>query len=155
MVGEGQVPDKDAMIYAANPWAIPFDHKDSDPPRLLQAGYTVGPPNVSVNVKAMKVVGSGYEFRGVIEKTRKKEGEEGKKIPTGVFQQKEYARLSGLLCSRAEAVNRPANFQFAPNLNATVRLPERFRLQGTYYATKPVENGYQVTPMFEQRAKLF
>ena len=37
----------------------------------------------------------------------KKEGEVGEKIPTGVFQQKEYAWLSGLLCSRAEALNRP------------------------------------------------
>ena len=42
---------------------IPFDHRDSDPPRVLQAGYTIGPPNVTVDVKAMKVVESGYEFR--------------------------------------------------------------------------------------------
>ncbi|MGO9576947.1 MAG: hypothetical protein ACLPTQ_21770 [Terriglobales bacterium] len=41
----------------ARAWAIPFDHRDSNPPRILQAGYTVGPPNVSVDVKAMKVVG--------------------------------------------------------------------------------------------------
>ena len=35
------------------------------------------------------------------------------------------------------------DFQLAPNLNATVRLPESFRLRGTYNATKTVENGYQ------------
>jgi hypothetical protein len=158
-LAKGTVSDKDAMVYAINPWAIPFDHRDSNPPRILQAGYTVGPPNVSVDVKAMKVVGTGYEFRGFIQKARKKEGEEGEKIPTGVFQQKEYAWLGGLLCSRAEAVNRPpkmgGDFQLAPNLNATVRLPESFRLRGTYYATKPVENGYQVTPTFSQWATVF
>jgi hypothetical protein len=47
------------------------------------------------------------------------------------------------------------DFQLAPNLNAIVRLPESFRLQGTYYAAKPVENGYQVTPMFSRWATLF
>lgn len=158
-LAKGTVSDKDAMVYAINPWAIPFDHRDSDPPRILQAGYTIGPPNVSVDVKAMKVVGSGYEFRGFIQKAPKEKGREGEKIPTGVFQQKEYAWLSGLLCSRAEALNRPAkmggDFQLAPNLNATVRLPESFRLRGTYYATKPVENGYQATPTFSPRATLF
>ena len=90
-LAKGTVSDKDAMVYAINPWAIPFDHRDSDPPRILQAAYTIGPPNVSVDVKAMKVVGSGYEFRGHIKKTPKEEGKEGAKIPTGIFQQEEYA----------------------------------------------------------------
>jgi hypothetical protein len=101
---QGTVSDKDAMIYAINPWAIPFDHRDSDPPRILQAGITIGPPNVEVDPKAMKVVGSDYEFRGFIQKAPKEEGKAGEKISTGVFQQKEYAWLSALLCSRAEAV---------------------------------------------------
>jgi hypothetical protein len=155
----GTVSEKDAMVYAINPWAIPFDHYDSDPPRVLQAAYTVGPPNVSVDVKAMKLVGSGYEFRGFIQKTSKEDGKEVEKIPTGIFQQNEYAWLSGLLCSRAEATNRPSemgdDYQLAPNLHATVRLPESFRLRGTYYATKQVENGYQVTPTTSKWATVF
>jgi hypothetical protein len=80
------------------------------------------------------------------------------KIATGVFQQKEYAWLSGLLCSRAEALNRPAkmggDFQLAPNLNATLRLPKSFRLRSTCYAANAVDNGYQVTPTFSQWATL-
>ena len=40
---KGTVSEKDAMIYAINPWGIPFDHRDSDPPRILQAGYTIWP----------------------------------------------------------------------------------------------------------------
>src|SRR5437899_5229073 len=34
---------------------------------------------------------SGYEFRGFIQKAPKEKGKEGEKIPTGVFQQKDYA----------------------------------------------------------------
>jgi len=158
-VAKGTVSHKDTMVYAINPWAIPWDHSDSDPPRILQAAYNVGPPNVEVDPTSMKVVASGYEFRGFCRKAPKQQGEEGEKVPTGVFQQKEYAWLSGLLCSRAEAVNRPAemgaDFQLAPSLHATVPLPEGFRLQGTYYATKQVENRYQVTPIPVARATLF
>jgi hypothetical protein len=149
-LAKGTVSSKDAMIYAINPWAIPFDRTDGDPPRILEAGYTIGPPNVSVDVKAMKIVGSGYELRGFIQKAPKVEDQPGEKIPTGIFQRKEYGWLSGLLCSRAEAVNRPAligcDFQLAPNLNAIVTLPESFRLRGTYYATKRMGVGYRITP---------
>jgi hypothetical protein len=158
-VAKGTVSDKDAMVYAINPWSIPWDHRDSDPPRILQAAYNVGPPNVEVDPTAMRVIGTGYEFRGFIRKAPNEQSPEGEKVSTGVFQQKEYAWLSGLLCSRAEAVNRPAeigaDFQLAPSLNASVPLPEAFRLQGTYYATKQVENGYQVTPTAVRWATLF
>ena len=158
-LAKGTISNKDAIIYAINPWAIPFDHRDSDPPRILQAAYNVGPPNVTVEPGSMKAVGNGYEFRGFIQKSPKAQNQVGEKIPTGVFQQKEYAWLSGLLCSRAEAVNRPAemgsDFQLAPSLHASVRLPEAFRLQGTYYVTQRVENGYQVTPIIVPRATLF
>ena len=158
-LANGTVSEKDAMVYAINPWAIPFDHTDSDPPRILQAAYNVGPLNVEVDPTSMKVVGTGYEFRGFIRKAPKGQGQEGEKIPTGVFQQKEYGWLSGLLCSRVEASNRPAemgtDFQLAPSLNANVPLPEGFRLQGTYFATRLADNGYQVTPTAVPRAKLF
>jgi hypothetical protein len=158
-LANGTVSNKDTMVYAINPWAIPWDHTDSDPPRILQAAYNVGPPNVEVDPNSMKVVGTGYEFRGFIRKAPKDQRQEGEKIPTGVFQQKEYAWLSGLLCSRAEAVNRAAemgaDFQLAPSLHANVRLPETFRLQGTYYATKQVENGYRITPTAVRSATLF
>jgi hypothetical protein len=158
-LSKGTVSDGDVMIYAINPWAIPWDHRDSDPPRILQAAYNVGPPNVEVDPTSMKIVGTGFEFQGFIQKAPKKQDEKGEKIPTGVFQQKDYAWLSALLCSRAEVVNGPAeigaDFQLAPSLNATVPLPDGFRLQGTYYATKQTETGYQVTPTLVGRATLF
>jgi hypothetical protein len=154
----GTVSNRDVMIYAINPRQIYWDRRDSDPPRILQAAYNVGPPNVEVDPTGMKVIGTGYEFRGFITKAPKPPAKEGTKIPTGVFQQREYNWLSGLLCSRAEAVNGPAelgaDFQLAPSLNATVPLPAGFRLQGTYYATEKIENSYKVQPIVVPRPTL-
>jgi hypothetical protein len=79
----------------------------------------------------MKVVKTGYEFRPGIAKANKSD------VSTGVFTQPEYDLLSGLLCSRVDACNRPAtlgdDFQFAPNPNAKYPLTEEFRLRGTYF----------------------
>jgi len=158
-LAKGAVSEKDVMIYAINPWEISWDHKDGDPPRVLQAAYTVSLPNITIDRASMKVIGTGYEFRGFIRKALTKECPKGPKVTTGIFQQKEYAWLSGLLCSRLDATNRPgemgANFQLAPNLHAKAPLPEGFRLQGTYYATKQVDIGYQVTPVTVSRPTLF
>jgi hypothetical protein len=34
-VKKGIVFEKDAFVIAINPWAIPWDHRDGDPPRIL------------------------------------------------------------------------------------------------------------------------
>ena len=143
--------DKDAFVIAINPWAIPFDHTDTDPPRILQAGYRLGAPYVEVNPKEMKAVGAGYYFRSVIQKKPKTSGkEDGEKVSTGVFQDEHYHGLSALLCSRAEVANRPSemggDFQLAPDPNAAAPLPNGFRLRGVYFHGKAVEKGYEVTP---------
>jgi hypothetical protein len=153
----------DAVVYAINPWEIRFDHADGDPPRILQAGYTVGPPYIEVDRATPKAVRSGYHFRNTILKAPKKDAATGQEkraeIPTGVFQQHEYAWLSALLCSRLDALNHPAemgdNFQLAPNPHADVPMPPTFRLRGVYYDTKSVDGGYQVTPTPFSRATLF
>jgi hypothetical protein len=120
----------------------------------LQAGYTVGAPYLVIDRESGKTTGSGYHFRDHVVKEPKKDAKEGEKpakVSTGVFQQKEYSGLSGLLCSRVDAANRPAemgdDFQLAPNPHANVPLPESFRLRGLYYGVKTVEGGYDVTPV--------
>jgi hypothetical protein len=147
---KGIVSDEDAFVIAINPRAIPFDHGDSDPPRILQAGYTVGPAYGIVDLKTMQAVGVGYQFRNKIMKASKAEGKMKSEVTTGVFQSKEYARLSGLLCSRVDAANRPGemgdDFQLAPNPHASVPLPEGFRLRGVYYNVIAVKDGYDMTP---------
>jgi hypothetical protein len=146
----GVVSDKDAFVIAINPWAIPFDRTDTDPPRILQAGYTVGNRYVEVDPTEMKAVGSGYHFRNIIRKTPPKPGAEQAEISTGVFQLEHYQGLSALLCSRVEVANRPGkmggDFQLAPNPHAAVPLPKGFRLRGVYFDVKAVETGYEATP---------
>jgi hypothetical protein len=149
---KGIVSDKDAFVIAVNPREIPFEYADTSPPRILQAGYTVGAPYITIDRETGKAAGSGYQFRDHVVKEPKKDAKEGDdpaKVPTGVFQQIEYNGLSGLLCSRVDAANRPAemgdDFQLAPNPHGNVPLPEGFRLRGVYYHPKPVRDGYDVT----------
>jgi hypothetical protein len=138
------VSEKDAFVIAINPWAIPWDHRDGDPPRILQAGYTIGRPSGIVERETLKPVGIGYQSRDKIMKASEAS------VDTGVFQREEYRGLSALLCSRAEVANRPSemggDFQLAPNPNTNVALPEGFRLRGVYYDFKKTKDGYEVTP---------
>ena len=150
---KGAVSDKDAFVISINPREINFDHIDSSPPRILQAGYTVGAPYAEFSITENKITRVGYNFRGHITKEPKKDakvGDEPTKTDTGVFQQKEYAPLSALLCSRVDAANRRgefgSDFQLAPNPHARVPLPEGFRLRGTLFEPKQVKDGYQITP---------
>jgi hypothetical protein len=132
---KGVVSEKDAFVIAINPREISFDYADASPPRILQAGYTIGAPYVVIDRKTMKATKSGYHFRDQVAKEPKKDAKEGDpppQVPTGVFQQGDYSGLSALLCSRVDAANRPAemgdDFQLAPNPHATVPLPDAFRL---------------------------
>lgn len=150
-LAKGIVSENDAFVIAVNPRKIAFDYADTSPPRILQAGYTVGAPYLSINRETGKVAGSGFHFRDHIVKERKtgaKEGEPPLKVATGVFQQKEYQGLSALLCSRVDAVNRPSevgdDFQLALNPHAKVQLPEDFRLPGEHYRPTIVNGGYDV-----------
>jgi hypothetical protein len=150
-LAKGIVSDKDAFVIAMNPRQIWHDHFDTTPPRILQAGYTVGSPYMVIDKNTGNAVRSGHHFRGTIAKEKRDGQEKATEIPTGVFQDKKHLALSALLCSRVDAANRPGemgdDFQLAPNPHATVPLPEGFRLRGTYYESKIVKDGYDVTPI--------
>jgi hypothetical protein len=153
---KGHVSKDDAFVIALNPRNIPFDYADTQPPRILQAAYTMGPSYVVIDRETMKAVATGYHFRDHIVKTPDSsfipdgETKEPAKVTTGIFQDRQHDRLSALLCSRVDAANHHGemgdDFQLLPNPRANVPLPESFRLRGTYYAAKLVEDGYQVTP---------
>lgn len=134
------VGPKDAFIIAINPRQIGFDCLDGLPPRILQAAFTVGNPYVTFGPNGK----SGFHFRSTVEKTS------GASVATGVFQQEDYAFLSGLLCSRIDVANQPPDmgrdFQLVPNPHATVMLPQNFRLLGTFYRVECTNNGYIVAP---------
>jgi hypothetical protein len=111
-LGRGIVGPDDAFVIAINPRRLDSDIADTDPPRILQAAFTWGSPYIIINTDTLRTVDSGYQFRDAITKAS------GKPVPTGVFHLDEYAGLSGLLCSRVDAVNKPeemgANFQLVP-----------------------------------------
>jgi hypothetical protein len=154
---KGTVSDNDCFVIALNPRAIPFDIVDTNPPRILQAAYTVREPYIEISRETGRAVGSGYHFRDHIVKTPKNEPQQGAdkkepaKVPIGVFQDKEHLGLSALLCSRIRAASRHGefgdDFQLVPNPHPRVPLPEEFRLRGTYYAVVTRQDGYEVTPV--------
>jgi hypothetical protein len=140
-IKNGIISDKDAFVIALNPHRIGFEHGDTEPPRILQTAFTIGSFYVTVNRETLREVRSGYHFRNVIPKTS------GKPVSTGVFQQ-DSTGLSGLLCSRVDAANRPplpgGDFQLVANPHATFSLPGTFRLNGTYFDVSEMKDGYDV-----------
>jgi hypothetical protein len=67
-LAKGHVSKDDAFVIALNPRNIPFEHADTEPPRILQAAYTVGPLYVVINRETGKAESTGYHFRDHIEK---------------------------------------------------------------------------------------
>lgn len=128
---KGIVKSHDAYVVALNPRKLGFEHADSEPPRILQAAFAIGSLYAAIDRETMEVTRTGYQFRDAIAKER------GALVATGLFHRQEYANLSGLLCSRVDPVNRPElmghDFQLVPNPEATVLLPQGFRLRGTYF----------------------
>jgi hypothetical protein len=89
---KGIVSGKDSFVIAVNPRGIPFEYADTEPPPILQAGYTAGAPYLLIDGAAGKATGSGYHFRDRVEKEPKtgaQEGEEAAKVATGVYHQEE------------------------------------------------------------------
>ncbi len=140
----GTVKPEDAFVIAINPRRLGHDFVDTSPPRILQAAFAIGSPYISIDRKTLKAVDKGFQFRDTIAKASKA------LVKTGVFHQEKYVGLSGLLCSRVDAANRPDrmgdDFQLVPNPQASAPLPETFRLRGTYFRIEQVEDGYIATP---------
>jgi hypothetical protein len=138
------VSPRDAFVIAINPRRLRFDNHDSDPPRILQAGFMVGGPYMAIDSRTAKVVETGYQFRSAIAKAS------GSLVGAGVFEDGEYCGLSGLLCSRVDAANQPqemgGDFQLVPNPHAKVALPRDLRFKGIYYRIAREGNGYTAYP---------
>jgi hypothetical protein len=134
----------DALVIAINPRRLGHEFGDADPPRILQAAFAIGSPYAAIDPKTGETIETGYQFRDTITKAS------GSTVSTGVFLQDEYSGLSGLLCSRVDVVNQPAqigsDFQLVPNPRATVPLPDRFHLKGTYFRIEAAEDGYVAIP---------
>ncbi len=136
----GTVSPDDAFVIAINPKRLGHEIGDSSPPRILQAAFQIGAPYIVIDRKTAKTIGAGYQFRDKIVKVA------GKSVSTGVFLQDDSKNLSGLLCSRIDAVNQPEKmgdeFQLVPNPQAAVPLPKSFRLEGTFFRIEHAKGEY-------------
>jgi hypothetical protein len=141
---DGTVAPDEAFIIAINPRRLGFEYADTQPPRILQAAFTIGSPYVVIDAHTLTQVDAGYQFRDKIVKAS------GSVVATGVFHLDEYTGLSALLCSRVDAVNQPeemgADFQLVPNPRAKISLPDGFRLKGTYFRIEHTKDSYTATP---------
>jgi hypothetical protein len=125
------VSEGDAFVVAINPRSLGHEIFDTIPPRILQAAFHIGSPAVSVDSKTAAVISQGVQTRMSILKAS------GSVVPTGAFLTPSGEALSGLLCSRVDAANRPSDmggdFQLVPNPLAIAPLPPSFRLPGKYF----------------------
>lgn len=135
----GIVAEQDALVIAVNPKEIAHELVDTIPPRIVQVAFPIGPPTVSLEGRSGKVLEEVYQRRVAIPKAN------GAVVPTGAFLHDTGVSLSGLLCSRVDVANYPAQlgavFQFVPNPLARAQVPEAFRLPGTYFPVARDENG--------------
>ncbi len=139
----GTVSEDDCFVIAVNPRQLRNELADSDPPRILQVALTLGNPNIVIDKDTREVLELGYTFRDSIQK------KSGASVHTGMFLNPDYVILSGLLCSRVDAVDREekmgADFQLAPNPHALNKLPDEFRLRGTHFQIDYSPGGHYVT----------
>ncbi|MGQ0682742.1 hypothetical protein [Bradyrhizobium sp.] len=152
-IAKKYISEKDAFVIALNPRNIPLEYADTEPPRILQAAYTIGHLFAVIDKATLQITGTGYHFRDHIAKTLKADAEqntEPTRVTTGVFQDGQHNGLSALLCSRVDAANQYGefgdDFQLVPNPHAGVPLHQGFRLRGTYFGATRVEGGYEVVP---------
>ncbi|MBK8458607.1 MAG: hypothetical protein IPL47_17005 [Phyllobacteriaceae bacterium] len=138
----GAVAKEDAFVIALNPSRLGFEYADTIPPRILQAAFPVGNAFISISPANLTPPKTGFEVRRALAKNS------GALVDTGVFLHDGYQALSGLLVSRVDAFSwvegLGADFQLLPNPVASVPLPAKFRLPGTYFAVSETEDGYSV-----------
>ena len=139
----GIVAPDDCFVIAINPRELPFEHGDTDPPRILQAALPIGSRFVTIDRDTLEVTGGGHQYRAALRRAS------GSEVPTAAFLNPEYPGLSGLLCSRVDAANRPArlggDFQVVPNALSRAPLPDALRLRGTHFTVERTEDSFSVS----------
>ncbi|MCS3725776.1 hypothetical protein [Bradyrhizobium betae] len=160
-LARGIIAKEDAYIVAINTRELGFHDPKADPPIILQTAYGIGKPFFEIDRQTGTVVAKKYEQRSHISRTpttlstsSDKTAPSKQKAPveTGVFQDKQYAFLSGLVCSHVDAANcageMGSDFQVASNPNAEVLLPDDIRLRGNHYEGRRQGSEIQVVRKF-------
>jgi hypothetical protein len=138
------VAPEDSFVIAINPRRLKREFSESDPPRILQAAYAIGPPYITIDPRTSNQIAAGYQVRDTIKRRA------GAEVATGVFLSEKYSGVSALLRSRVDVANQPekmgADFQLVENRNAKVPLPDMFRLRGTFFRIDRSTTGYVAAP---------
>lgn len=135
-VEKGIVAEKDSYVIAVNGFPLSYGWADPEIPRILKAVFPLGHLQFIFDRKTMKRVETKHQFRPAIFKSS------GKDVSTAGFMSEQYAGVSGILYSRANAymTARPLGSDFLIVHNPMAARPVRLGLLAgdREYTTRPV-----------------
>jgi hypothetical protein len=97
----GWVDPRDPYVVAISGAAMCWRWAEREVPRIVRAVLPIGDEVLEVSVQQKKVVGRHHEHRQEIPKVS------GSTVTTDIFLNPQYARISGVLFSASDALNRP------------------------------------------------
>lgn len=96
----GLIADDEPYIIAINGSQLPNVRQDSEIPRVVRSVFAIGNEVLKFN-KTDKSLRNSFDFSSSVTKVS------GQEIPTDIFLNKEYCRISALIFSYADCSNRP------------------------------------------------
>lgn len=116
-IKNGVVSPSDAYIIAVNGRRVPFYMTDDQPSYIIKAVFPFGMHTVTLDSNTAEIVSQGFQHRPQIQKRS------GSQVDTTVFENDDYAGISAIVYSSADAWNGPdvlgADFQILHNPLAT------------------------------------
>lgn len=122
-ISNGTINKDDYIIIAVSLSNLPYKFSELYPPRIVQATYGIGYPQVTFNRNTKEIEHSYQKRQSIVKKN-------GISIPTDIFLSNEYSSISGILCSLADPFNKPDavgdDVVFVHNHAANNKLPVGF-----------------------------
>jgi len=127
----GWIEDGDATVIALNGSQIPSARAELTIPRVVRSVLPFGHETFHLDIESFEVVGRSFRYRKHVEKSG------GAKIEVDVFLDKSSARVSALLASCVDELNRPdvpgGDFVLIHNPKAAHPLPRGWLPVGEEY----------------------
>ncbi|MDZ8226802.1 hypothetical protein [Nostoc sp. ChiVER01] len=98
------VKPNDCYIIAINGSAIPSARRESEIPRIIRSVLPFGNESLIINVEKHEVVDRLYQHQDQVKKVA------GSSVSTDIFLNNQYDRISAVLYSCVDALNRPQEF---------------------------------------------
>lgn len=117
----GWVLEDDPVVIAVNGARIPSARLELTIPRIVRSVLPFGHEQFHVNTNTMEIVDHTFQYRAFVQKLQ------GAEVPVDIFNDDSYSRISAILASCSDEINRPetagADFVLVHNPNATAPLP--------------------------------